>query len=303
MDKYKLIFATWIESSEGWPEAFRLTESIRAFGGQWAQAPVWVYLPEETVGEEKALDEKLNSLNISVKFSRTPEAARWLYYSGKVFAAAAAETEAEKAGDLLVWMDYDTIVLDEPTDFVLAPDIDLAFSPVMHNRSGSLYEKPPDDFWSRIYDRLGVTYELLPPMITPADQQKIRAYIHVGLIIVRPEKEILRRWVDDFEALYTDPALADMCRADRTRCVFLHQTAMTGAFKRLRPDGMRELSNRYNYPIFFEKQYGGVTVFDSIEKVVTVRCVVNMKAMGPDWHRQLTGPPDKIDWLREHFQK
>jgi len=301
MEKHKLIYATWIESNKSWPVVFRMAESIRTFGGRQAQAPIWVYLPEEMTGEKRALDKKLRSLNISVKFSRTPEAAQWFYYSGKVYAAGAAEAEAEDAGDLLVWMDCDTMVLEEPADFVLAPDIDLAFCPVMHNRSGSLYGKPPDDFWSRIYDRLCVTDEMLPPMITPADRQKIRAYIHVGLMIARPEKQTLRRWVDDFEILYNDPELADMCRADSTRRVFLHQTATTGAFKRLRTDRMRELPDRYNYPIFFEKQYGGVTVFDSIENVVTVRCVVNLKAMGPDWHHQLIGPPDKIAWLKEHL--
>jgi 16S rRNA C1402 (ribose-2'-O) methylase RsmI len=93
-----------------------------------------------------------------------------------------------------------------------------------------------------------------------------------------------------------------MCRADINKKIFLHQTALVGSIlNSLKKDKMKELPNRYNYPIFFEKKYISEVTFDSIEDVVTVRCVVPVKEMGTEWHSKLKGPLDKIAWLKEHM--
>jgi hypothetical protein len=169
----------------------------------------------------------------------------------------------------------------------------------MHNRTGVKYDRSPNDFWRRIYDRLSLTDEMLFPMVTPADDEKIKAYFHCGLIAVRPQRKILRRWADDFKTLYTDSELAAMCRADVEKRIFLHQTALTGSILHtLTKDEMHQLSERYNYPVFFEKQYGGTKTFDSIERAVTVRCLVSEEKMGRDWYTRLNGAPEKIAWLR-----
>jgi hypothetical protein len=60
---------------------------------------------------------------------------------------------------------------------------------------------------------------------------------------------------------------------------------------------MVQLSSRYNYPIFFEKQYGAAKPFRSIEDVATIRTVVSAEKMGADWAAQLAGPADRIAWL------
>jgi hypothetical protein len=65
---------------------------------------------------------------------------------------------------------------------------------------------------------------------------------------------------------------------------------------------MKELSGRYNYPIFFEREFGGEVVFDSIENAVTVRHVVSEEKMGPKWTEELAGDPDKVAWLHKHLR-
>ncbi|PKK82007.1 MAG: hypothetical protein CVT49_15875 [candidate division Zixibacteria bacterium HGW-Zixibacteria-1] len=230
-----------------------------------------------------------------------PDEAKWLFYAGKVCAAAVAEIAAENQASILVLMDNDTIVLSEPSDFELASDQCLAYCPVMHNRSGSLFEAPPDDFWSRIYRVLSISDDMLFPMVTPADNQKIRAYFHIGLVVARPERGVLRRLANDFGLLYRDPVLADMCRNDRDKKVFLHQTALVGALHIVARNEMIELPGRYNYPVFFEKRYKSEAVFNSIENVIILRCVISEKDAGPDWDRRLTGPPEKLAWLKERL--
>lgn len=300
----KLLFATYTESPEGLREVYLLVQSLRTFGGQYDRSPVWLYIPEDIDIEDTEWPGKLRSLGVELRASRTPEAARWFFYAGKVYAAAKAEAAAEGRVPVLVWLDADTIVLSEPTELDLSADVSLAYCPVMHNRSGTIYDAPPNEFWSRIYEKLSLTDDMLFPMVTPADKQTIRAYFHVGLLAVRPERNILRGWAGDFEVLYTDPVLAEMCKSEVDKRIFLHQTALTGTvLTNLRRDELMELSGRYNYPIFFEKQYGAIEPFNSLEDVVTIRRVVSDKYLPADWYDELAGPIDRIAWLREHLER
>jgi len=302
MAENRLILGTYIGSKDEMPNVIRLAESVRTFAGRFSKSPIWLYVPDDVIIDDKETLARLQALGIDIRTFSFPKDAAWFYYAGKVYAAAEAERAAEGKGDVLAWLDEDTIVLAEPVDFDLAPGVVLAYRPVMHNRSGSLLAAPPDSFWSRIYKKLLITDEMLFPMVTPADRQTIRAYLHVGLLVVRPERNILRRWATDFESLYKDSVLTAMCKADQNKWVFLHQTAFMGVLHIVARNEMVELSDRYNYPIFFEKQYGAVEPFNSVENVVTIRCVVSLTSMGPDWYDNLAGPHDKIAWLKERLR-
>jgi hypothetical protein len=294
----KIVFASYAESTAQISNACRLAESVRTFGGHFSSVPVAVYSPLDFSELPADLMDRAGSVHLGIEYSDAPEEALRFYYAGKVYAAARAEKLAEQNADILVWLDEDTIIIDEPIAFELSPDTALAYCPVMHNRSGVRYEEQPDEFWARIYRLLNLTPDLLFPMVTPADRQKIKAYFHCGLLSVRPERGLLRRWLADFEKLYRDPEIADMCRRDRTRLVFLHQTALTGAvLHTLRRDEMLELPGAYNYPIFFDRQFEAHASFDSVDGVVTVRHVVSDENLGPNWHRELKGPADKVGWL------
>ena len=298
------MFAVFAESQEELRHCCYLAESIRAFGGRYRDASVWCYSPSEDAGNDPSVAGLLDSLGVERRTCTVPEAARQFYYAGKVFAAAEAEAAAEGSADVLVWMDEDTIVLDEPGAFGLADSIAFAYRPVMHNRSGSLYSEPPDAFWSRIYAVLAIPDSALFPMITPADRQTIRAYFNAGLVVVRPERGILRHWAGAFRQLYNDSMLVEMCRADRTKAIFLHQTALVGAvLNTLERSEMAELPEHYNYPIFFEQQWDAARAFGSIDGVITLRYDVYFRNPDPEWAEKLQGPADRVEWLRQHLSK
>jgi len=300
----QIIIAAYAESGEQLRHIVLMAESIRDFAGRYAVAPVWLYVPEALTGENTAIFKRLRELGVEIKTSDAPEDARWFYYSGKVFAASKAEAETEGKGAVLVWMDEDTIILNEPSDFALGEGIGLAYRPVMHNRYGTLHGAPVNAFWKRIYELLELDPEAQFAMITPADKQKIRAYFNAGLLVVRPEHNILRKWSESFKALYRDSVLSEMCRQDVENRIFLHQTALVGAVMHtLERDAMVELSDAYNYPMFFKKMYGAEEEFDSVENIVTLRYDIYFRNPEPDWNEQLRGDPDKIAWMKERLGK
>jgi hypothetical protein len=300
--KTGIIFATYAETEEELLHVRYLAESIRAFAGNHSDAPVWVYVPTVFAEEADIASNELRALGVEIRTTDTPEDAKWFYYAGKVFAAGLAEAAAEELAAVLVWMDEDTIVLQEPTDLKLGEGIGFAYRPVMHNRSGSLYDEPPDSFWSRIYEKLSIDSGSLFPMVTPADRQTIRAYFNAGILAVRPEHEILRKWGESFKILYRDSALAGMCREDVNKRIFLHQTALVGAvLNTLDETAMSELSDRYNYPMFFKKMFGAISEFESIDDVVTLRYDVYFRNPDPNWSDQLKGPAHLISWMKERL--
>lgn len=302
-NKEPIVFASFAESKEGLDYIYCLAESIREFGGSMKDAPIRVYVPENIKIPIDSITGKFGSIsNTEIRVSHTPPDALAFYYAGKVYAAGLAEKAAEKEAGILIWMDSDTILLTEPRDLILPDDIALAYRPVMHNRSGTLFDSPPNPFWKRIYEVLEVDRARLFPMITPADHQKIKAYFNAGLIAVRPEFGILRKWGGDFTKLYRDSVLADMCDNDIENRIFLHQTALVGAvMNTIDRDQMIELSDRYNYPIFFDIMFGADRPFDSLNNVVTLRYDYYFRDPEPNWEDKLKGDKKVIGWIKDRL--
>ena len=281
----------------------RLAESVRTFGGKYSDAQIWAFYSPDIEFDDSALTKNLADLGVELKPYTIPEGAAWFYYAGKPYAAAEAESiAAEDSANILVWVDPDTIFLMAPDAFDLPDNISLAYRTVMHNRAGSLFDQPPDVLWQRIYELTSVTDDMLFPMTTQADVQKIRAYFHCGILVLRPQKGILQCWADDFSGLIQDSVIVEQCRADVDKRVFLHQNALTGAVLNiLGRDEMLELSDRYNYPLLFDKNYEASRPFNDLTDVVSMRCVVSAEKVGPEWYAQVKGPEDKIAWLKERL--
>jgi hypothetical protein len=132
-----LVFASYAETGEQLNHIVCLAESVRAFSGKFRDAPIWIFMPQALYAGSGAILEKLFALGVKARTTETPDEALWFYYAGKTYASGVAEIEAEGKAEILVWMDDDTIVLSEPSDFSLKRGISFGYRPVMHNRSGS----------------------------------------------------------------------------------------------------------------------------------------------------------------------
>ena len=296
---------TYAEDTNALLNVVRLTESVRTFGGRLANTPIWLYVPDAVAVEvlsDTTTTQKLEASGVVIRTVKAPVEVGRFFYGYKPFAAAEAESLAAGEKVILIWMDDDTVVLSEPLQLLLDSAHVFAYRPVMHNRSGSLYDQPPSPYWSRILELLSVSDNLLFPMISVADRQKIRTYFNCGLIAVRPERGILARWAEDFLKLSRDSQLVEMCRQDATKGIFLHQTALVGAvLHNASRNELVELNDRYNYPAFFHKQFAAEKPFDDLTNVVTVRTEVLLKNAGPDWATELKGPATILEWLRTHL--
>ncbi len=300
--KIPIIFTTFISDPDQLDRIYLLGNSIRNFGGKYKDAPIWACYPEGYKPQDEEGLKKLASVNVELKSFKAPPEAWWYFLTGMVYTAASMEAEAEGKAAILVMLGGDSMVLQQPDEFILSDGKNLAYCPVMHKNISPIYSEPLDEYWSRAYTNMDIKENSIFPIITPADGDTIRPYFNAGCLAVHPERGIFRKWAENFALLYNDEEIKAYCEKDTRKRIFTFQVALTGAIlNNLTRDEMVELSNRYNYPIFFKEMYGAKRDFHDITDVVTIRSEDFFSNPIDDWDKILKGPEDRIVWIKEQL--
>jgi hypothetical protein len=249
--KEEIVFSTIVypvQSSEA--NALLLAESIRSFAGALAQARVWCYVPNYGKEVSPATRDRLRELDVDlIPYPIDREVLRF-FFTAEITAVSLAESRAQDQAELLVWLDANTLALQEPRAFLLPGDKSLGFRPVHHTLVGSRWDEPLDPFWTLVYDRCGVPEDRVFPMTAHVDGVQIRPYMNAGFLIVRPEINLLRSWRDTFFRQYQTREFQAFYEQDRRYVIFVHQAILTGVLlSDLVPDEMQELPPNYNYPL------------------------------------------------------
>jgi hypothetical protein len=236
-----LLFITFA-SPQLLPEVQRLLASLRAFGGELAQAPAWVFAehPEELRGLATGPTHLLRLV--------IPDQAIDYPFASTVAACAHAEELAPPGLGSLAWIDPTCLVVAPPRLYKLGEEADAAFRPVHIRNVGLPTGAAPDPFWSGIDAALGVervdfTVESF------IDGQHLRAYFNTHAFAINPELGLLRRWQEVFLRLVSDRAFQESGCTDRRHPVFLFQALLsTLAAVSIPPERLRLLPPTYNYP-------------------------------------------------------
>ena len=297
----RLIFASIIfpsKSSE--TNALLLAESIRTFAGTLSQAPIWFFIPENETQLASAVRDKLLALNVTLlPFEIDPEVAHFPFTSMAV-AAALAESKARGQADLLAWLSANTVVLQEPTEFLLRHDKSLGYRPVHHALIGSRYNEPLDTFWTLIYRYCNVPDDRVFPMTTHVDNVKLRPYFNAGCHITRPEEHLLRNWRDTFLTVYREPPLQELYKQDERYKVFIHQAIFSGVIlSTLATDKIQELPPQYNYPLHLHAEDITDHRPSSLEEVVTFRHEAFHQ--DPQWRKKMPAREPLKRWIAERL--
>lgn len=209
-------------------QALMLVHSLRQFAGDMADLPVWIFVPEgmEMDSDTQAVLDDLgvecHSIPIKKSLLRFPFAA-------KAVAGAAAEELAAKKGYILAWHDRTGMIRHAPTAFYLPGDKSFGFRPTDVGNIGAPFGKPLPPFWQSICDHFNLSADDLPPITSVLDQQKLHLYINAGLLVVRPEKGILRAWEENLIQTYDLPEFKPYYQEDQAYFFFMHQAALTAA--------------------------------------------------------------------------
>jgi len=266
-----LIFTTLTVPGKAELDTLLLVESLRSFGGALAASPIWVLVPVELGPLSGSTQEKLKQAGARTIPLKTDPKISKFPFAVKVMAAASLETQAKNQTELLVFLDRDTIVLQEPTELFIAPDQMLGYRPVHHKLIGSDWEQPPDSFWELIYKICDVPADHLFPMVTHTGE-RIRPYFNAGIYAVRPDRGMLTQWADIFLKWYRQPQLTAYYEMNQLYTIFIHQAIFSGVLlQNLKPVEMFELSAKINYPLHLHSDIPVNSRPGIIDELVTVR--------------------------------
>jgi hypothetical protein len=216
--------------------------------------------------------ERLESLHVTIFPLALSSDQREFPFAIHVRAAASAESKAREHRALLAWMGIDTLILNPPTAFLLKNHISVGYRPVHHTLVGSLFENPPDPFWSSVYERLHVPQDAPFPMYPHVDHNIIRPYFNAGHLVVRPEKRIFQTWWESFNRVYDDPSFETLYEQNTLYKIFIHQAVVTGVIlSQLRKEELLELPFTYNYPLHLYHEAPEDLRPEHVNDLVTVR--------------------------------
>jgi hypothetical protein len=231
-----------------------LARSLREFGGELSQTPLWCYQPVgyemsgDLVPTLKALDVDILPVDIEKKLLAFP-------FAGKAIASAAAEEKAAEEGLTLAWHDRTGMFKNTPRAFFLPEDILLGFRPTDIINIGAPFDQPLPPFWQRVCDFFNLDVNDLAPITTAIDQKTIHLYINAGLLVVRPEARLLRTWTEHLMESYDQPAFKPFYEEDQRYAIFMHQAALTAAVvQQTRPQERLILPDSYLFSVdnFFD---------------------------------------------------
>ena len=237
-----LAFITCIEAGYLEAQSLLLYESIRRYGGRFSQCPIYAVSPRAGHAPSPQTKQRLEQL--SVEYIDRVLNCDLDFFTMANKSLACAYIEENKSHEILVWLDSDTLLFREPSKFWLPDYMDVAVRPINRKRNTTSGANDPfDDYWQKMCKACDVDYDSIPFLETFVDRCIIKACYNGGLVVVRPEKGIFRRWIENLKRgvrLGFDPRI-DRCWVDDQPALSL---AIWGATERV-----QILDPVYNYNI------------------------------------------------------
>ena len=302
MKLQKLIFTTIMfprKNSE--TDTLLLVESIRAFAGTLSENPIWVITSGSAQKISSFTKDRLQALDVNLISFALDESKLPFFFAAELQAIAFAELLAERDTALLAWLDSNTLVLNEPKEFLLQDTKSLGYRPVHHTLIGSRYNEPLDPFWTQIYGSCQVPQDRIFPMITHVDDTQVRPYFNAGILITRPTNRLFQSWHDTFFEIYHKPECQEFYRQDERYKIFAHQAVLSGVILSMFPAAeLQELPSSYNYPLHLFSEDVSKTRPSTLEELITIRHEGFYD--DPEWLKKIPARKALKNWISERVK-
>jgi hypothetical protein len=284
-----IAFVTCVETGGLEEQTIRMVKSLRQWGGQYADAPVYAVNPRFGVPLATSTMRALDDLNVIFRRIRPANPYPWNSYINKPLALIDVEEQART--DAIAWLDGDILILGEPTE--LAPDDQSDFTACVPDKN--IGTASDDDeyapYWREACNMLGMKFADLPWTITHREQQRIRLYFNSGVFAYRRNSGFGRQFLSDCTKLL-DAKIA----SHESGIFFTDQVSLVLTMLKMQMR-YRTLPHAYNYAIGAKIEH----LIDP-QKLAGAKVLHYHDAMWPAFWPKLLGylknaRPDVHDWL------
>ncbi|MBD3307298.1 hypothetical protein GF339_12730 [candidate division KSB3 bacterium] len=238
-----IAFIACVEQGNLENQVLLLCRSIRKYAGRYRNAPIYCFQPRK--GPPLSHATLTQFRNLHVEYNADILNKDYAYYPIANKIVSCARAEATLSEDILVFVDSDTLFVNEPKELLLPDDINAAVRPVNKKRKGSTGTGDRNEgYWQKLYAMCGVS--AAPFVFTTIGSQKIRAYWNAGLIVVRRSQGIFHAWQKDFQTLMAAKHYPSDSRGITINN--MDQLALAATLAKI-AERVCTLDYRYNYPL------------------------------------------------------
>ena len=280
-------------------QSLLLAESIRKFGGDLKESPIYSFHPRKgqpISNETKNAFESLGVFHQQIILNLNYPT---FGYVNKIFVCAYAEQNIKEA-EFLCFLDSDQCILNEPKELLLPDKYNIGICPVVGKGIGSSGENDLiyEDYWKKLYEVFNISNKLF--ITTRLSNKKIRGYWNSGMVTVRREAGIFMAWKNSFEKLMALGLLPNQ------GIFFIDQVALAITICSMTKDVL-SLSFGYNYPLLEHNKITKNKQLNSFDRIISIH--YHRMFQYNDWKKNLENL-ENIDrnssqykWLEERLSK
>ena len=251
-NNHRINFVLVIEAGDLEIKSVLLIKSIRKFGGEFSDCPIWAVQPR--LGRNLS-EQTLNALfdNDVIFIKANLNRRVWKDYplANKPYAAAFIESIVFNNVDTLVFLDSDIIFCQFPKQLLLNENEIVAIRAVDEKGVGLSMDELIDKYWEIIYDTCNVDISQIWSVKPTLNECFIRAYFNGGLVSVKPNRRIFQKWKENLEKLSMIEKI-DGFSLLKEKFLFLEQSVLAATILANTSRSEVRLFNKdYNYPLNF----------------------------------------------------
>jgi hypothetical protein len=188
-----------VESGYFESQTILAVESLRRFGGRFANVPVLAITPRLGPNLNRDTLRRFDELEVTYIRQDLGHPYSWYCYMNKALAAMIAEEYAST--EQIIWLDSDTLVIAEPELLWLEPDIDFAICSTDKNVGTSGPGDKNEPYWLALSEYYGINIDKLPWVVTELEQQQVRFRLHSGIFAFRRNSGLGKGYLEACERM------------------------------------------------------------------------------------------------------
>jgi hypothetical protein len=190
----QITFVCCVDS--GWLEAqtIRMIESLRRWGGKFANAPLIAVTARFGFPLAKQTLRTFEKFDVEYIRFQAKNQYTWMPYLNKP--NALIEVEKRSTSELIGWLDSDLLFLGEPDQLILNDGEDFVACAADKNVGTTGPGDPFDPYWREICKVVGMDLEDLPWVTTEMERKLIRLYWNSGIFVYRRNTNFAKHYLE-----------------------------------------------------------------------------------------------------------
>ena len=187
-------FVCCVESGVLEGATIRMIESLRRWGGAFANAPIFAVTPRRGPRLATATLKVFKRLKVCYFYKAANTPYSWYQFYNKPLCISIAEELADT--ETIAWLDSDMLVVDEPEALRLEEGIDFAACVSAKEMGTSGIGDPFEPLWQANCRALAIDIESLPWLVSEPEGTRIRLYWQGGIFVYRKSTKFGRQYLD-----------------------------------------------------------------------------------------------------------